>query len=57
MSPFFLSGYRDTSAFKLFCVDGGLLDAFVYLPVGIILDGMRFFAELKGAIAEQYLCQ
>ena len=52
-----LSGYEDASAFKLFCVDTGLLGAMVGLDVRTVLEGSRLFTEFKGALSEQYVEQ
>lgn len=52
-----LTAYRDESAFKLFCVDVGLLGALSHLPADAVLEGSRLFTEFKGALAEQYVCQ
>ena len=52
-----LAGYEDASAFKLFCVDVGLLGAMVDLDVRAVLEGSGLFTESKGAITEQYVEQ
>lgn len=52
-----LSFYEDVSAFKLFCVDVGLLAAQAGLDVRAVLEGSSLFTEFKGALAEQYVCQ
>lgn len=52
-----LSGYEDISAFKLFCVDVGLLGAMAGLEPSAILDDSRLFTEFKGALTEQYVLQ
>jgi len=52
-----LTAYRDEGAFKLFCVDVGLLGALAHLPAAALLDGSRLFTEFKGALTEQYVCQ
>lgn len=52
-----LAGYEDVSAFKLFCVDVGLLGAMAGLEPSIVLDGSRLFTEFKGALTEQYVLQ
>ena len=52
-----LAGYADAAAFKLFCVDIGLLGALARLPVEAVLKGTSLFTEFKGSLAEQYVCQ
>lgn len=52
-----LLGYEDASAFKLFCVDVGLLGALSNLEPTAVLDGGRLFTEFKGALTEQYVAQ
>ena len=52
-----LAGYQDGSAFKLFCVDTGLLGALAGLDAKVLLDGSAVFTEFKGALTEQYVCQ
>lgn len=52
-----LSGYEDLSAFKLFCLDTGLLGALSQLDPATVLDGSRLFTEFKGALTEQYVAQ
>ncbi len=52
-----LKAYEDFNAFKLFCLDVGLLGAMVDLDVKTILEGNRLFEEFKGAITEQYVLQ
>ncbi len=52
-----LSGYEDLSAFKLFCLDTGLLGALSQLDPAAILEGSRLFTEFKGALTEQYVSQ
>ena len=52
-----LASYRDEDAFKLFCVDVGLLGALSHLPAEAVLEGSRLFTEFKGALTEQYVCQ
>lgn len=52
-----LLGYEDVSAFKLFCVDVGLLGALSNLEPTVVLDGGRLFTEFKGALTEQYVAQ
>ena len=52
-----LKAYEDLKAFKLFVVDVGLLGCMVGLNQRTLLDGNNLFAEFKGALTEQYVCQ
>lgn len=52
-----LKAYEDLKAFKLFVVDVGLLGCMAGLRQGTLLDGNELFAEFKGALTEQYVCQ
>lgn len=52
-----LKAYEDLKAFKLFVVDIGLLGCMTGLRQRILLDGNEMFAEFKGALTEQYVCQ
>lgn len=52
-----LKAYQDSSAFKLYMVDVGLLAAMVDLDSKTMLEGNALFTEFKGALAEQYACQ
>lgn len=52
-----LAGHEDESAFKLFCLDVGLLGALADLNPTIVLEGSRLFSEFKGEITEQYVAQ
>ena len=52
-----LAAYLDESAFKLFCVDVGLLGALANLDPKTILEDDELFTHFKGALAEQYVCQ
>lgn len=52
-----LAGYEDLSAFKLFCVDVGLLGAMAGLDMRIVTEGSALFTEFKGALTEQYVLQ
>ena len=52
-----LQAYRDEGAFKLFCVDVGLLGALSHLQPSVLLEGSRLFTEFRGALTEQYVCQ
>lgn len=55
MNP--LSAYEDGNAFKLYCLDVGLLGAMSGLDVRTLLDGDALFREFKGALTEQFVCQ
>ena len=52
-----LRAYEDLKAFKLFVVDVGLLGCMAGLRERTLLDGSALFAEFKGALTEQYVCQ
>ena len=52
-----LRSYEDSGAFKLFCVDVGLLGAMSSLDSETIVEGNRIFTEFKGALTEQYVLQ
>lgn len=52
-----LKAYEDSSAFKLFMVDTGLLGALSGLDASSLLDGNKLFEEFKGAMTEQYVLQ
>jgi predicted AAA+ superfamily ATPase len=52
-----LVAYQDTSAFKLFILDIGLLSAMGGLTKQTILMGNSIFSEFKGALAEQFVLQ
>lgn len=51
-----LHSYQD-NAFKLFCLDVGLLAAKSGLDPIVLLEGNRLFTEFKGALTEQYVLQ
>ena len=52
-----LVAYQDTSAFKLFILDVGLLSAMGGLTKETILKGNSIFSEFKGSLAEQFVLQ
>lgn len=52
-----LKSYEDSSAFKIFMVDVGLLGAMADLDVATIVKGNEIFTEFKGALTEQYVMQ
>lgn len=52
-----LSAYEDFGAFKLYVLDVGLLGARSGLSAFSLISGDSLFAEFKGALTEQYVCQ
>lgn len=52
-----LKAYEDLKAFKLFVADVGLLGCMAGLHQHALLDSSGVFAEFKGALTEQYVCQ
>lgn len=52
-----LKAYEDLRAFKLFMVDVGLLGCMTGLHQRVLIEGNGLFAEFKGALTEQYVCQ
>lgn len=52
-----LRAYEDTSAFKLFPVDIGLLGCLCDLEAITILEGNKVFTEFKGALTELFVLQ
>lgn len=52
-----LKSYEDSSAFKIFMVDIGLLGAMSDLDSNTIVNGNAIFTEFKGALTEQYVLQ
>lgn len=52
-----LKSYEDSSAFKIFMVDIGLLGAMSDLDEATIVKGNEIFTEFKGALTEQYVLQ
>lgn len=52
-----LKAYAEENAYKLYFLDAGLLGALSGLDAKSILEGNRIFAEFKGALTEQYVCQ
>lgn len=52
-----LKAYEDLKAFKLFMVDVGLLGCMTGLHQRMLIEGNGLFAEFKGALTEQYVCQ
>jgi len=49
-----LAGYADSSAFKLYLADVGLLGALANLSPSTVIDGNRLFTEFRGSLTEQY---
>ena len=52
-----LAAYEDKDAFKLYFLDVGLLGAASRLVPGTLIEGNALFAEFKGALTENYVCQ
>jgi predicted AAA+ superfamily ATPase len=52
-----LSSYRNSSAFKLYLADSGLLRTKFRLAPVTILQGDRLFSEFKGVLTENYVLQ
>ena len=50
-----LIAYQDTSAFKLYILDVGLLSAMTRIDAKILLEGNEIFTEFKGSFTEQYV--
>lgn len=52
-----LSAYEDTSSFKVFMLDVGLLCAMAKLPAETLVNGNEMLLTYKGAMTEQYVYQ
>ena len=52
-----LSAYQDTSAFKVYACDCGLLRRLARLPATIVTDPIANYTEFKGAMAENAVLQ
>lgn len=52
-----LQSYQDSAAFKLYCLDVGLLGAMAGLDMRVVTEGSGLFTEFKGALTEQYVAQ
>lgn len=52
-----LKAYEDSSCFKLFILDVGLLSALSSLPARTLIEGDKIFTEFHGALAEQFVLQ
>lgn len=52
-----LSAYEDTSAFKVYCCDIGILRRLARLPADALLHSVAGYTEFKGALAENAVLQ
>ena len=52
-----LKHYADTTSFKVYALDVGLLGALSMSPVGLLAEGERLFNEYEGAFVENYVAQ
>ena len=52
-----MAAYNDLSAFKLYCVDVGLLRCLSQLSPSAFGEGNRLFSEFKGALTENFVLQ
>ncbi len=52
-----LAAYKNSSAFKLYMVDSGLLRTKLRLSPETILQGDKLFTEFKGVLTENYVLQ
>ena len=52
-----LKAYEESSMFKLFLSDVGLLSAMTDLDAKTLLDGNKVFEEFKGSLTEQFVFQ
>jgi predicted AAA+ superfamily ATPase len=52
-----LKHYADTSCFKVYALDVGLLGAIARSPVELLAQGERLFNEYEGAFVENYIAQ
>ena len=50
-----LIAYQDTSAFKLYVLDIGILGAMTRINEKILLEGNEIFTEFKGSFTEQFV--
>ena len=50
-----LIAYQDTSAFKLYVLDIGILGAMIRINEKILLEGNEIFTEFKGSFTEQFV--
>ena len=52
-----LSAYKETTAFKVYGLDCGLIRRLAHLPASVILDPVANYTEFKGAMAENVVLQ
>ncbi|MBL6968073.1 MAG: DUF4143 domain-containing protein, partial [Desulfobacteraceae bacterium] len=52
-----LAHYADSSCFKVYALDVGLLGAMAGSPVDLLVHGERLFNEYEGAFVESYVAQ
>ncbi len=52
-----LTAYVQVSAFKLYCMDVGLIRKMSTLSPSALAEGTRLFTEFKGALTENYILQ
>jgi predicted AAA+ superfamily ATPase len=52
-----LAHYADSSCFKVYALDVGLLGAMAGTPVDLLVHGERLFNEYEGAFVESYVAQ
>ncbi len=52
-----LKYYADTSCFKIYALDVGLLGAMAGSPIDLLIKGNRLFNEYEGALVENYVAQ
>ncbi|MDY6857642.1 MAG: ATP-binding protein [Thermodesulfobacteriota bacterium] len=52
-----LKHYANTSCFKVYALDVGLLGAMARLPVKLLAQGKQLFNEYEGAFVENYVAQ
>ena len=52
-----LAHYADTSCFKVYALDVGLLGALARSPAELMVQGNRLFNEYEGALVENYAAQ
>lgn len=50
-----LIAYTERRAFKIYCLDIGLLGALLKIPPRIVVSGDKIFAEYQGAFIENYV--
>lgn len=52
-----LSAYGDVASFKVYLLDVGLLGALAEVNPTLLLEGMKYLEEFKGALAENFVAQ